>query len=290
MSASVIDYLSLREAWVREIPIKLVTGSDIGDNDIKNECSTPTSHRKSTGGAKRTKFPEQMLPDFIRLIHGNTHGRGFLVKEFITYLNKKNYLEDCNISKASLIQKIKEIAKRLPCPDEGVMHLKTCWYVSKEVRNKYFNTDEELVLPNNWEYALTPKRRSEIFDTTERPDKEDKEKKHVHLITQFTKKFSQEEMKKQLAQPLQKQPKRVALISVGRGEEFPKSLTKFNESIDQGDKHSNNVTDRTKSISNDSNRNSSQEQTDSLLKSSKPTSDTTKSTKDSINHNTIVID
>lgn len=155
------------------------------------------------------------------------------MKEFMTYWGKREDANDNYISKASLLQKIRDIGKWMPCPEEGPMHTKACWYVHEEIRKRYVS--EELSLPNRWSYSLIPKKKtrndnSQIGEKVEREDR-DKERKSVPLITQFTKKITQEEMKKQLAvkpdctasqsKPA-KPPKRARLISVKRGEELPK--------------------------------------------------------------------
>lgn len=108
------------------------------------------------------------------------------------------------------------------------MHSKACWYVDEEIRKRY--VDEELPLPNRWSYTLIPKkRRNDNSQMVEKVEKEDN-KKNVPLITQFTKKITQEEMKKQLivkpnctqSRSTVKPPKRARLISVKRGEELPR--------------------------------------------------------------------
>lgn len=204
------------------------------------ECRTPT--QQSTRGPKKTKFPDEALPDLIRLLHGNTYGRRFLMKEFMTFWSKNG---GSQLSKVSVLSKINEIANRIACPEEGPMHLKSCWYVSENIRKQYL-PDDKLSLPNSWTYILMPSRKSDMQDVTiDKAEKEEKEKKHIPLITQFTKKITQEEMKKQLTKPeqeemkkqlvakpdqnpvvpklspLQRPPKRATLLSVGRGEQFP---------------------------------------------------------------------
>lgn len=157
----------------------------------------------------------------------------------MTYWSKRDDSNGNYISKASLLQKIRDIGKWMPCPDEGPMHSKACWYVHEEIRKKYVN--EELSLPNQWSYTLIPKKKRndnslQIVEKVEKEDK-DKERKNAPLITQFTKKITQEEMKKQLtvkpnytgsqttsqSKPTIKLPKRARLISVKRGEELPKT-------------------------------------------------------------------
>lgn len=141
------------------------------------------------------------------------------------------------------MQKIREIGQWIACPEEGPMHLKVCWYVSENERKKYFS--ENLPLPNRWSYTLEMKKK-QVTETVEKLEKD--EKKNVPLITQFTKKITQEEMKKQLAvKPTQstsqmkfgqtKAPKRATLISVGRGEQFSKASKKsLTKNFDSSDK------------------------------------------------------
>ncbi|RLU19046.1 hypothetical protein DMN91_009404 [Ooceraea biroi] len=239
------ELLSARRAWVRCVPITLPSSTTTEDDSSANaECKTPT---QSTRGPKKTKFPNEALADLIRLLHGNTHGRHFLMREFMTFWNRK---DDGTLSKVSVLQKINEVAKRIACPEKGPMHLKSCWYVSSDIRKQCLPDDEELSLPNRWTYILTPSRKSNTQDVADKPEKEEREKekekerKHVPLITQFAKKITQEEMKRQLTRPegeetskqptqkllsqvtsklpsLQRPPKRATLISVGRGEQFP---------------------------------------------------------------------
>lgn len=234
-----VNFLTARQAWVRETPIILSSSADL--EALANSDIPSASKKQSTPGSKKTRVPDDALPDLIRLIHGNSHGRNFLTKEFIIFWQKKNPHVQGHLSKSSVGQKIGELARRVACPEEGPMHLKTCWYVSEETRKRYLS--EDLPLPNQWSYALTPNRKKiiETLEIVEKIDKDkdsdrekelkDKEKKTVPLITQFTKKITQEEMKQQLSvKPIgspkmsitpNKPAKRAVLISVGRGEQFP---------------------------------------------------------------------
>lgn len=259
--SKVKELLLARQAWVNNLPI-ILPSSPEEDPSANAECKTPV-HQQSVRGAKKTKFSDEALPDLIRLVHGNRHGRHVLMREFMTFWSKKG---GSHLTKVSILSKINEIADRIACPEEGPMHLKSCWYVPEDIRKQYL-PDVELSLPNRWEYILitneTRNRKSDpqnvTVDKTEKEEKDkEKEKKHVPLITQFTKKITQEEMKKQLVKsneeetkkqsavkpdqdeikqqstsksdqisvlpklpPLQRPPKRATLISVGRGEQFP---------------------------------------------------------------------
>lgn len=169
------------------------------------------------------------------------------MKEFMTFWNRNDKAGGYQLSKTGVLQKINELANKIACPEEGPMHLKSCWYVPEDTRKRYLPGDD-LTLPNRWAYILTPNRKSDVQDAAEKAEKEEKErgetekekeKRHVPLITQFTKKITQEEMKRQLTAkpdqalavtskqpPLQRPPKRATLISVGRGEQFPEKSRK----------------------------------------------------------------
>ncbi|XP_011873816.1 PREDICTED: chromatin assembly factor 1 subunit A-B [Vollenhovia emeryi] len=287
ISPKIKEFLLARQAWVNSIPIVFPSESPEEDTSANAECKT-SIHQQSVRGAKKTKFPDEALPDLILLVHGNRHGRHGLMKEFMTFWSKKG---GGHLSKVSILSKINEIADRIACPEEGPMHLKSCWYVSEDIRKQHL-PGVELPLPNRWKYILTLDRKKDteniVADKIEKGEgkEKEKEKKYVSLITQFTKKITQEELKKQLAKsdqeeakkqstatpdqnemkkqstsksdqeeiqkqsaakpdqeetkkesssksdqisalpklpPLQRPPKRVTLISVGRGEQFPES-------------------------------------------------------------------
>ncbi|XP_044020125.1 chromatin assembly factor 1 subunit A-B isoform X2 [Aphidius gifuensis] len=223
----VVKYMTARQAWVREIPIELTKPLEV---KIENE---------KVRGPKKTRLPDEALSHLIKLIHGNRQKREFLVNEFITFWSK-THGDDAKLTKSSIDSKISEIAKRIPCPDEGLMHLKNCWYVSEEIRKQYL--DEEIKLPNQWSYNLTPKRKTILDDSFDKTDKDIKEQKDKiekdlkdkknssSLITQFTQKITTEELKKQFkptspsvktTNSLNRPPKRATLISVPRGELIP---------------------------------------------------------------------
>ncbi|XP_012282011.1 chromatin assembly factor 1 subunit A [Orussus abietinus] len=234
-TSHVVQFLTAHQVWVRELPVVLRPAAG-NENQTGLEGDALSQKQPGSSGPKKKKVPEEAMPDLIRLIHGNTHGRGFLVKEFMTFWNKKNKPGEQQISKASLLQKIREIGRWMACPEQGPLHLKACWYVSEDARKEYGL--EDITIPNRWSYILTPKRRSEV-EVPEKHEKEkdDKEKKRIPLITQFTKKVSQDDRKRpnlemqprvvltKLIPTQAKPPKRATLISVARGENFPKTST-----------------------------------------------------------------
>ncbi|XP_071643741.1 uncharacterized protein [Temnothorax longispinosus] len=220
------EFLSARQAWVNNIPIIFPSASPEEDISTNAECKTPT--HQSVRGAKKTKFPDEALPDLIRLVHGNRHGRHGLMREFMTFWSKKG---GSHLSKVSVLSKINEIADRIACPEEGPMHLKSCWYVPENIRKQYL-PDVELSLPNRWKYILTPNRKddTQIADKTEKEERDkEKEKKHVPLITQFTKKITQEEMKKQLAKSDQEEAKKQSTSKLDQEETQKQSTAKLEQ-------------------------------------------------------------
>lgn len=227
--------MSDREAWVQAIPLVLTAPAD-SEHQGENGSIGVLGRHKSAMGAEKVKLLENLSPEIIKLIHGNVHNRGFLVKEFVAHWSKikQGYFP---FSKTKISQKIKELGTWVLCPEEGPMLGKSCWYVSKEVRARYGVLDVA-TLPNNWSYNLTPKKK--IQNQIEKNDGmkqkvkcdkiEEKKEKETPLITQFAKKFTGEDIKKQLEKSsssplsstkvssLNRQPKRVALISLPRYE------------------------------------------------------------------------
>lgn len=232
--------MSARQAWVNNIPI-IFPSSASPEEDISanSECKTPT-HQQSARGAKKTKFPDEALPDLIRLMHGNRHGRHILMKEFMTFWSKEG---GSHLSKVSVLSKINEIADKIACPEEGPMHLKSCWYVPENIRKQYL-PDIELSLPNRWKYILIPSRKADTqnvaADKGEKEEKE-KEKKHVPLITQFTKKITQDEMKKQLIKSDQEETKKQLIATPGQEETRKQSAAKSEETKKQSTSKSNEI-------------------------------------------------
>ncbi|XP_011504216.1 PREDICTED: chromatin assembly factor 1 subunit A-B [Ceratosolen solmsi marchali] len=243
-----VHFLTVRHIWVNHVPLILTPPAD-AENTNDNENGTPSNKTNAASSARKAKALEEAMPDLIRLLHGNTHGRGFLVKEFLEYWGKKKEGEK-SIPKAKLQQKFREIASWIACPEVGPMHEKVCWYVGEEYRIRYV-AEEKLELPNQWSYSLTPRKRKllpEILDKSDEKEKEkEKEKKTVPLITNFTKSLTPIDKQKQLMEntltpksklneksttsasaskitpPVNKPPKRASLISVPRGEPFSKS-------------------------------------------------------------------
>ncbi|KAL7297334.1 hypothetical protein TKK_0009727 [Trichogramma kaykai] len=253
-----VQFLKTHQAWTRERPIVLTPPAESGNSN--EACTTPSNKHAS---ARKAKAFEEAMPDLIRLLHGNRHSRVFLVKEFIEFWTKKKEMEEKLIPKARLHAKISEIATWGNCQEAGPLKDKLCWFVSEEIRNKYF-PEEKLSLPNRWQYLLTPKKKNLDLEEVENNEDKEKEKenesekkrepekKGICLITKFTKTMTTEEKQKELTEKpvtsellikkpgatatpsikpgATKAPKRATLISVPLGRPLPPKVPKISSS------------------------------------------------------------
>lgn len=182
----------------------------------------------------RAKLDDEHVKDLIKLVHGNTNGRKYLIREFKAY-RLKNFHQDPDFqefSAKSVDEKIQEISAYKTCAEEGPLFGKKCWLVKQEMIQQYYG-DEKMPLPNEWTYIL---------------QKEVKERKPRPSLTaaELAKKEEApvEESKQDIAEPMEVEetpapsPKPIAvkkrvqlLISGPRGQEI--SQTKKNNLISQ---------------------------------------------------------
>lgn len=111
------------------------------------------SHKTTPSTRKVWTVTEEAMPKLIRLVHGNTHSRKFLVKEFTafrkqTYGHLEDFKEFCFVG--SRIKRIAVWKQRQEEPMQG----KYAWFVHDEVLQRYNLID--LPLPNTWTYTLDP--------------------------------------------------------------------------------------------------------------------------------------
>ncbi|KAK3918427.1 Chromatin assembly factor 1 subunit A-A [Frankliniella fusca] len=213
---------------------KLKNDSDAPEG-LGAPTSDPNCVTFSSGpGAKKKIISEEALPALITLIHGNQNKRVFLTNEFSAFLDKSRAvnsestdnipnmalgsLENCDrpstpsgsavnplalkwpglprASRISISNKIKELAIWGPCPEEGPMHNRQCWYVAEEIRTKYGVDD--IKIPNtSWHYTLKPK----IFNHSQSPNAGSPVVGDSRaLITKFTKVMTPEEKQRQWEQ------------------------------------------------------------------------------------------
>jgi chromatin assembly factor 1 subunit A len=148
----------------------MCSGEEIQLEDLKPEIVEPEEEATEKATAvvveKPQKTPGQQkvrpkisgdenIKELIKLLHGNTNPRKFLVREYQAYRLKHYYNqpEYQEFSVRSVEEKLTEISEYMSCPDEGLLFGKKCWYVKPEIVREYFN-DEKLPLPNQWNYVL----------------------------------------------------------------------------------------------------------------------------------------
>ena len=130
---------------------------------------------KTGAGSKSAKvklFPEEALPDLIRLVHGNINSKMFLAKEFLAFWSKKTegetkVEEDGSgtpsgkvglVSKKKVVDKIQEVAEYKK-PGEGGSK---CWLVKEEILTVHGVTGAQA-----WDYTLDqPNKNSHTEETT----------------------------------------------------------------------------------------------------------------------------
>ncbi|XP_055606244.1 chromatin assembly factor 1 subunit A-like isoform X1 [Uranotaenia lowii] len=120
--------------------------------DKETAGSSAPSERKS----KQVKLVDEGVKELINLIHGSGQSKKFLLMEFLAYWAKKrdDGEQAPNFSAESIRAKIGEIASWRPCPDEGPMQNKMCWYVNRDMLVKYELTD--MKIPTGWQFILKP--------------------------------------------------------------------------------------------------------------------------------------
>ncbi|KAH8388079.1 hypothetical protein KR093_011572 [Drosophila rubida] len=112
------------------------------------------------------QLDEPLLQQLVRLIHGNSHAKAFLISEYLEYLKTQITQEATTLpSKTLLREKFDELASWKPVmrgtnTSETATKAKKpkkrlCWVVSGEMLQKY--QLPELTLQNQWSYTLTPK-------------------------------------------------------------------------------------------------------------------------------------
>ena len=128
-------------------------------------------------GAKVKQFPEEALPDLIRLVHGNNNNKMFLAKEFLAFWSKKTEGDTkvdeegsgtpsgkVGLSRKKVLDKIQEVAEYKK-PGEGGSK---CWLVKEEMLAAHGVSGGEA-----WDYTLDqPNKNShnEEAATASRPE------------------------------------------------------------------------------------------------------------------------
>lgn len=196
----------------------------------------------------RAKFNDASLKDLLKLIHGNTNGKKFIIKEFQAY-RLKNFHKDKDFQEFSIKsvdEKMMEISEHKTCPEEGPLFSKKCWLVKPIVLQEYYGKDK-LPLPNEWTYILEkevkkkkPLQSSEVRkeETEEKAQLEAQQKLNEEKmiasssITAKKKSECNVSIEKSQTPSTNDGKKRVKLLmSVPRGQEI--SLSKKNNLISQ---------------------------------------------------------
>jgi len=185
---------------------------------IQDEVTKSAKVKNSSKGAKAKTFPEEAVPDLIKLLHGNANNKMFLAREFLEFW-KKNSGEDGSvdsvkvegdnvgtpggkegqgtISKRLMVEKIQEIADYKRQADGGVR----CWWVKDDFLTKYSVTTS---IPSEWSYILEqPNNKNSTVDelNASRPGspsiKVAPSPNPASLITKFARVLTEEEKEEQ---------------------------------------------------------------------------------------------
>lgn len=162
-------------------------------------------------------FPEDALPDFVRLVHGNTNNKGFLAKEFSAFWSKKKIdsnpqddksksdgsgtpvVPNSGIPKSKILERLQDVAKYERFEEAGPLQGRMCWVVKKEILEKLELTGK-LNIPNDWKYVLEqPKRAVDVVKSAntspqKKEEEKKKEKKRVSIQTLFMSMKSKEKV------------------------------------------------------------------------------------------------
>lgn len=175
--------LKAREMWS--------SGKEIKMEDFEPEVLEPEDDVANEKHSSMQKTPAQQkvrpkiegddnIRDLIRLIHGNTNSKKYLIREFQAYRLKNYHMKDDfqEFSVKSVEEKMLEVAVYKSCPDDGPLFGKKCWYVKADFVKQYFG-DKKLPLPNQWTYILEkevkekkPKQTSENTENCKKGSRE----------------------------------------------------------------------------------------------------------------------
>jgi len=180
---------------------------------------TPRTGDTTTEKIKFLKtFPDEALPDLVRLVHGSLHNKARLVSEFAQWWRASHSgapsgsATPCpeRLSRKKIEQTIQSLAEYQRCPDEGAFFNKCMWYVPHATRTLHGLAD--LGLPNAWHFDFDPPkdaRKRKLDDSLADGGAQPSPKSAkmapgssgapANLITKFTKVLSEEEKLKALA-------------------------------------------------------------------------------------------
>ena len=164
----------------------------VSRDDLSASVKTSTAVK----GAKAKQFPEEAVPDLIRLVHGNNNNKMFLAKEFLAFWDRKTgdepvvaMAEGPNtpsgkggmVSRKKVVDKIQEIAEYRR--GKG-------WMVKAEVLAKFGVSS-----PKSWDYILEqPNKNTNNEEVSVRPESPaGPALAPANLITKFARVLTEEE-------------------------------------------------------------------------------------------------
>lgn len=148
--------LKAREMWCSGETIKM---EDLEPEimEVEEEANEKIVQQKTPAQQKvRPKIDnDESVKELIRLIHGNTNSKKYLLREFQAYRLKKYHMNSNfqEFSVKSIEEKFLEIAEYKSCPIDGPLFGKKCWLVKSEILKLHFE-NEPLPIPNQWIYIL----------------------------------------------------------------------------------------------------------------------------------------
>ncbi|XP_063699991.1 chromatin assembly factor 1 subunit A-like [Culicoides brevitarsis] len=236
----------LEKYQLTDLPIINTWSYVLNPKTVITKDTAPKKAATTPAGVKKVPVSDEAMPDLIRLVHGNTRNRQFLVDEFRTWRkNTFGHLEDFQ-EFHHIGSRIKKISEYKKCDDDGPMKGKMAYFVNEAVLKQYGL--EDISLPNTWQYHTveTKKKAPKTAETEEKMDVSDTQQQQPGAgpLTKFAVKLTEEERRQSLAalktSPKQAttptapppQKKRVQLLmSVPRGEAI--SEAKKNNLISQ---------------------------------------------------------
>ncbi|XP_053693319.1 chromatin assembly factor 1 subunit A [Sabethes cyaneus] len=198
--------------------------------DPESNQSSPNKEKESVElRLKKTKLVDEGVKELIQLVHGCAHNKQFLVKEFLAYWAKRRDEGELGVplfAPESIRTKMVEISSWRPCPDEGPMQNKMCWYVHKDVLKKYQLTD--ITVPTDWNFILKPIAKSKK-DKKERKETDEVKGGEKEEKTPPKKESSEEKEKKERLHP-------TPTSSAAKPKTPAASITKFTKKLSDDDK------------------------------------------------------
>ncbi|KAK4883567.1 hypothetical protein RN001_006886 [Aquatica leii] len=99
----------------------------------RTKFTTPFTVRRSFIRGK--ELDDEFIPAFLKFVHGSTTNSKALATEFLNSLEKQNL--NVNVSKTSLVKKLKRFASWTRCPEGEPALKKYCWFVHKNFSEEY---------------------------------------------------------------------------------------------------------------------------------------------------------